>query len=77
MAVLANPSLTNSQPHALWPRTLGVGRAVATLRLWRQRSRERQALGRLTDRELQDIGATTSDVYRELAAPFWRSLPPC
>jgi uncharacterized protein YjiS (DUF1127 family) len=54
-----------------------VGRAFATLRAWRQRSRERQALGRLTDRELQDIGATTSDVYRELAAPFWRSLPPC
>jgi uncharacterized protein YjiS (DUF1127 family) len=34
-------------------------------------------LADLTERELADFGASSADVYRELSAPFWRSLPPC
>ena len=30
-----------------------------------------------TQRELADFGASTADVYRELATPFWRAPPPC
>jgi uncharacterized protein YjiS (DUF1127 family) len=54
-----------------------LARLAATLRLWRRRVRERQALAQLTQRELADFGATTADVYRELATPFWRAQPPC
>ncbi len=79
MAVIAFPSLTNSQP--LGGRS-GAGRRTlahlaATLLLWRRRIRERRALAGLTERELADFGATTADVYRELATPFWRAQPPC
>jgi len=81
MAGLATTSLINSQPLAA--RQWGDGRQSllarigSTLRQWRQRSRERRALASLTERELADFGASTADVYRELSAPFWRSLPPC
>jgi uncharacterized protein YjiS (DUF1127 family) len=49
-----------------------LARSVALLRLWRRRIREKRALANLTPRELADFGATTADVYRELATPFWR-----
>jgi uncharacterized protein YjiS (DUF1127 family) len=78
MSGYANPSLTNSQLPGLavrpWKR---FARIAATVRQWRRRVRERQALARLTERELADFGASTADVYRELATPFWRSPPPC
>jgi uncharacterized protein YjiS (DUF1127 family) len=79
----AHPSLTSShlspspaqarqQPHKGL-----VLRLMGTFRLWRRRARERDALARLTDRELADFGASRSDVHRELATPFWRAQPPC
>ena len=74
MAAITHSSLTNSQPLAVRPWVRGL---AATLRLWRRRVRERQMLANLTDRELADFGATTADVYRELATPFWRAQPPC
>ena len=81
MAMIAHPSLTNSQPLGVWPWSGGrkglLARFAATLRLWRQRIRERDTLASLTDRELADFGATTADVYRELRSPFWRVQPPC
>ena len=81
MAAITHPSLTNSQPLGVRPwfggRKGPLARLAATLRLWRRRVRERQALAQLTQRELADFGATTADVYRELATPFWRAQPPC
>ncbi len=81
MSAFVYPSLTNSQISAL--PTAGrqhpgmIARAVATLRLWRRRSRERQALAELSPRELADIGASTADAYRELNTPFWSgNYPP-
>jgi uncharacterized protein YjiS (DUF1127 family) len=73
MAAITHPSLTNSRPLAARPWFRGL---AATLRLWRRRIREREALANLTDRELADFGATTADVYRELATPFWHAQPP-
>jgi uncharacterized protein YjiS (DUF1127 family) len=83
MAGFASPSLTNSQLSTLRARPRAARRAglfmrlVATLRLWRRRIHERAALARLTERELADFGATSADVYRVLATPFWRAPPPC
>ena len=81
MAGLATTSLINSQPLAARPwgdgRRSLLARIASTLRLWRQRSRERRALARLTERELADFGASTADVYREPSTPVWRVLPPC
>jgi uncharacterized protein YjiS (DUF1127 family) len=62
----AAPRQTSSRPQGL------LARSAALLRLWRRRIREKQALASLTPRELADFGATTADVYRELATPFWR-----
>jgi uncharacterized protein YjiS (DUF1127 family) len=79
MAGFAYQSLTNSQLST----AAGSGRAgllsrlAANLRQWRRRIDERAALARLTQRELADFGASTADVYRELATPFWRAPPPC
>src|SRR5690348_11487325 len=47
-------------------------RIFATLREWRQRSRERAELAKLDDRMLRDIGVTRGDVCREINKPFWR-----
>jgi uncharacterized protein YjiS (DUF1127 family) len=81
MAAIVHPFLTNSQPLGVRPwlrgRSRPLARLAATLGLWRRRVRERRALADLTQRELADFGATTADVYRELASPFWRAPPPC
>ncbi len=39
---------------------------------WRERAAQRQALRRLDDRILRDIGASRADVERECRKPFWR-----
>ena len=49
-----------------------LSRIFATLRKWRQRSRERAELARLDDRMLCDIGITRCDVWDEINKPFWR-----
>jgi uncharacterized protein YjiS (DUF1127 family) len=81
MAASVHPFLTNSQPLSVRPwlggRSRPLARFAAALRLWRRRIRERRALADLNQRELADFGATTADVYRELATPFWRAQPPC
>jgi uncharacterized protein YjiS (DUF1127 family) len=81
MAAITHPSLTNSQQLSVRPWLGGrqgpLARFAAMLRLWRRRVHERQVLASLSDRELADFGATSADVYRELATPFWRAPPPC
>ena len=75
MSAYVHPPLTYSQP-LVTEKTARRG-LLATLRLWRQRARERRTLAELTERELADFGASSADVYRELSTPFWRALPPC
>ena len=78
MSATTHLSLTNSQGSAALPRRGGsLARLIATLQTWRQRIRERRALAAMSQRELADFGASTADVQRELATPFWRALPPC
>lgn len=43
-----------------------------TLQLWRQRRSERDALSRLTERELRDMRLSRYDVETEVRKPFWR-----
>ena len=83
MAGFAHQSLTNSQLSTLPVQQRAAGhdgllsRIAATARLWRQRSKERAALARFTERELKDIGVSSADVYWEISTPFWRAGPPC
>jgi uncharacterized protein YjiS (DUF1127 family) len=46
--------------------------ALALLRLWRRRARERALLATLDERMLRDICVERSDVEREINQPFWR-----
>jgi uncharacterized protein YjiS (DUF1127 family) len=72
MSGFARPTLIYSQPLALARSTPRPG-LLATLRLWRQRIRERRALAAMSARELADFCASSADVYREVSTPFWRS----
>ena len=66
MAYIAQSSMTNYQLSARFQR-LG-----ALLRQWRQRSREREQLARLSERDLHDLGLSRGTVYAEVRKPFWR-----
>jgi uncharacterized protein YjiS (DUF1127 family) len=47
-------------------------RSLATLREWRRRSRDRQALAGLDARMLRDIGLTPGEAEFIINKPFWR-----
>lgn len=49
-----------------------LGRISDTIRLWRLRSRERQAFAQLDQRDLRDIGLSRWEVEQEMVKPFWR-----
>ena len=55
-------------------RRLGDGcRRTAELGLsWLERSRQRRALGQLSDHMLRDIGVSRADAWAEADKPFWR-----
>lgn len=45
--------------------------AVAVLRLWHQRARERHELAQLTEYELHDFGVSLSEAFAEKRKRFW------
>jgi uncharacterized protein YjiS (DUF1127 family) len=49
-----------------------LGDALTLAYSWRARSQQRQALLRLDDRLLRDIGLTRADVEGEASKRFWR-----
>ncbi len=49
-----------------------LGRLLSTLGVWLARARERQALARLDDRFLRDMGINRYDAQMEARKPFWR-----
>ena len=49
-----------------------AARISDTIRLWRERVRERHAFHTLGHRELRDLGLSRWEAERELAKPFWR-----
>jgi uncharacterized protein YjiS (DUF1127 family) len=75
MHAATHSSLTNSQAiHGSRAKPVTgvvawIGRAY---RNWQQFHAERQALERLDERDLRDVGLTRYSVERELARPFWR-----
>ena len=44
-----------------------------TLHVWRQRYEQRRELSHWSDRELHDIGVSSSDAIYEASKPFWRA----
>ena len=77
MTATAHAPLTFPHPLPLPYRACRLGpgllaQALATLRLWRQRSRGRRDLLALDYRDLRDIGITAVDAEWEAAQPFWR-----
>ena len=44
-----------------------------TLHVWRQRYETRRELSQWSDRDLHDIGVSSSDVAFEAGKPFWRA----
>lgn len=51
----------------IWP----VRRVTLKVRGWMERSRQRQALSELDDRQLQDIGLSREAAMAEARKPFW------
>jgi uncharacterized protein YjiS (DUF1127 family) len=47
--------------------------ALATLRLWQERSRNRRTLAQFSERDLHDIGLSWSSISEEVNKPFWRA----
>jgi uncharacterized protein YjiS (DUF1127 family) len=45
---------------------------VMLIALWIGRARQRQALAKLDDHQLRDLGITRLDAARECEKPFWR-----
>jgi uncharacterized protein YjiS (DUF1127 family) len=50
---------------------LPLSRATARLKRWRQLSRDRTELARLSDDCLRDIGLSRAEVMMESSRPFW------
>jgi uncharacterized protein YjiS (DUF1127 family) len=46
---------------------------LALLDTWRQRSRDRQVLAMMNERELHDLGIKRYDALQEAHKPFWRA----
>ncbi len=46
-------------------------RLFATLRLWRQRARDRNELAKLTARDARDLGIDPGLISYEASKPFW------
>ena len=54
------------------PATRGLRALLAIVAAWRRRVRERRELMWLSDRELNDFGASRTDAIAEANKPFWR-----
>jgi uncharacterized protein YjiS (DUF1127 family) len=50
-----------------------LSQVAETVRVWRQRYRDRRELAKWSNRELHDIGISWSDVAYEAEKPFWRA----
>lgn len=63
------------QPYSTWRpkrRMHPIAAAWTLVSTWIERVRQRNALAKLDDRELRDIGITRVDAVRESEKPFWR-----
>lgn len=63
------------EPDAVWrpkARLHPVAAAAMLVSSWIERARQRNALARLDDRDLRDIGITRVEAARECGKPFWK-----
>ncbi len=49
-----------------------IGSGIDTIKLWRSRSKQRQALSRLPEYRLIDLGVSEADRRDEVKKPFWK-----
>ena len=68
---IARSSRLQAFSHGLAKVGLPLSRATAQLMRWRQLSRDRAVLARLSDDCLRDIGLSRADVMLESSRPFW------
>lgn len=66
MSDITLQSMTNIEP------TDWLGQARRQISRWRRLARQRRQLAAFSLRELQDIGITPADAWREIHKPFWR-----
>jgi uncharacterized protein YjiS (DUF1127 family) len=50
-----------------------LNQLAETFHVWRQRYEQRRELAHWSDRELHDIGLSSSDAIYEASKPFWRA----
>jgi len=67
MSTLTHESMTNHHVPSL------LSQISDTLHLWHTRYQARQELAHWTERDLHDIGLSSSDVAFEAEKPFWRA----
>ncbi len=67
MSIYSHSLMTNDHSHGLW------AQFGETLRVWRDRRRQRRELAQWTDRDLHDVGLSWSDIASEAEKPFWRA----
>lgn len=53
-------------------RRSAIAGALALLRRWQRRMRERAELARLDERTLRDIGVTRAEALALIDKPFWK-----
>jgi uncharacterized protein YjiS (DUF1127 family) len=59
----------STHPHA----DVTIATVLATVRVWRQRSRSRSELAAMDDATLRELGVTRAQAAFEAAKPFWRA----
>ena len=47
--------------------------ALRLVGIWADRAKKRRQLAQMSERQIKDIGATRSDVVREINKPFWEA----
>ncbi|VVO98545.1 hypothetical protein PS850_02742 [Pseudomonas fluorescens] len=70
-SIIAGRSTLQAFGHGLGRVGLPLSRATARLMRWRQLSRDRVELARLSDDCLRDIGLSRAEVMLESSRPFW------
>ena len=67
MSTLTHNSMTNHHAPGV------LGQIAETLHVWHERYQARRELAQWSNRDLQDIGLSWSDVALEAEKPFWRA----
>jgi len=67
MSTLTQNSMTNHHAPGL------INQIGETLHVWQQRYRTRRELAQWSNRDLQDVGLSWSDIALEAEKPFWRA----